>query len=115
MVDWTSALNGVLVGVAVGVCGKYFADKYTDRRREKEARCKAKRDFLLVKYQMPELIAEIRADLAKEDQFDVREFFLLPDSKVPLNAADPCFSYFAEQHGNRTKRSRSCRYGYHCH
>jgi hypothetical protein len=35
--DLISMLIGFLFGTATGAAGKYFADKYTDQRKEKEA------------------------------------------------------------------------------
>lgn len=98
-IDLTSLLIGFLSGAATVAVGTYFAYKYTDRRREKEASKQAKRDFLKIKAQMPDLISEIKKDLSNEKNKFIREFFVLPNKKVCLGGSQkPRFIYYAEEY-----------------
>jgi len=99
--DLTSTLIGFLVGTATGAAGTYFANKYTDRRREREAGKRAKKQFLAIKNQMAHLLAEMKADLAGEGGSHVREFFVLPNARVRLGGSEkPRFAYYEDQHEN---------------
>jgi len=55
--------------------------------------------FGKVQAAMPELIAEMKADLTKEGNELIREFFLVKKS-WSLNAANPCFVYYFDDHEN---------------
>lgn len=56
--------------------------------------------FQKVKAKMPELISEMRADLSKDDQEFVREFFLV-SKKWTMNYGETRrFTYFFEDHSN---------------
>ncbi len=99
--DLMSTAIAFLVGTATGAAGGYFASKYTDRRREQEAAKKAKKQFLAIKKQMPQLLAEMSTDLAGEGYADVREFFVLPNRKVCLGGSEKDrFIYYEEDHSN---------------
>ena len=63
-------------GVAIGALGQYFADRATDKRRSKETTRAAKATFESVRKQMPELIAEMKADLITPENVLLREFFV---------------------------------------
>lgn len=97
--DWTSAAIGFLLGTATGASGKYLADRFTDRRRKGESQRQLKKQFLNIKKQMPELIAEFKADLSEEDHKLIREFFVLHNRKNILGGSDkPRFVYYEEEH-----------------
>ena len=99
--DLTSSLIGFLVGAATGAVGTYFANKYTDRRREQEAGRHAKQQFLTIRKQMPQLLAEMKANLAGEGKGHVREFFVLPNERVRLGGSEkPRFVYYEDHHEN---------------
>lgn len=101
MVEWPSVIGGFLIGVATGACSSYFANKYTDRRREKEAARRAKQEFLKVREQMPALMGEMKADLSREGQEHIREIFVLDDRRIRLGGSKKeRFVYFAEDHGD---------------
>ena len=55
--------------------------------------------LLKVKSSMPELIVEIKEDLAKEGNEFIREFFIISKCWT-LNAIDRCFVYYFEDHEN---------------
>ena len=97
--DLASTLIGFLVGTATGAAGAYFANKYTDRRREQEADKRVKQQFLTIKRQMPQLLAEMKADLA--GNFHTREFFVLPNRREQLEGSEkPRFIYYEDEHDN---------------
>ena len=62
-----STILGFLVGAATGAAGTYFGNKYTDRRKEREGATRTKKQFLAANKQMPELMAEMKADLSTDD------------------------------------------------
>jgi hypothetical protein len=53
--------------------------------------------FQKVKSEMPGLIAEMRADLSREGDESVREFYLAKKT-WKVNWSDPCFAYYYEDH-----------------
>jgi hypothetical protein len=100
MESWGTLFVTFLLGVATGAGGNYLASKYTDKRREKEGAKRAKEVFGRVKSQMPELIAEMKADFSKEEDSAIREFVILPNERVLFNSRQPRFSYYADRHSN---------------
>jgi len=97
--DWMSSIIGFFLGTITGAAGKYFADQFTDRRRQYESSEQRTREFLSLKKQMPELITEIKTDLSKQDHRLTREFFVLEDRKVHLGGSEkPRLVYYEEDH-----------------
>ena len=95
----TSTITAFLIGVATGAAGQYFAEKYTDQRREKEAKLQRRKLFHSITEQMPALIGEMKADLSGDGHGLVREFFVLPSSNVMLGGTSkPRFTYFENEH-----------------
>ncbi len=96
-----SALCGFLLGTLSGVAGGYLANKYTDKRREKEAAYSEKNRFLAIKDHMPKLIAEIQRDFSDEAAANVREFFVLRNKKEIIGIITKRrFAYYENQHKN---------------
>ena len=96
-----STIIGFLVGAATGAAGTYFGNKYTDRRKEREGVTRTKKQFLAAKKQMPELMAEMKADLSTDDGQHVREFFVIQHRRIAMGRSErPRFSYFVEEHGD---------------
>jgi hypothetical protein len=89
-----------VIGVATGAAGNYFASKYTDRRRDSEKGTKAKHSFMNVKRQMPDLVSEMKMDFTKKGNSSIREFVVLPNSRVLFNSQQPRFAYFESDHEN---------------
>jgi hypothetical protein len=87
-----------LSGVAVGAGGTYFAEKYTDRRREGEARRRITSEFSRLRALMPKLFEEMRTDLKGDATGLVRELVLLPSKNVMFNSNRPRFAYFESEH-----------------
>jgi len=99
--DLMSSIMGFLLGTATGAAGKYYADKYTDIRIRAESAKARKRQFLSIKEQMPELIAEFKNDLSTEANRLLREFFVLPDHHVYLGGSEkPRLVYYEDGHEN---------------
>lgn len=97
--DWMSAAIGFLLGTATGASGKYLADRFTERRRKGELQRQLKRQFLNIKKQMPELIAEFKSDLSEEDHKLIREFFVLADRKhIIPGSKKPRLDYYEDEH-----------------
>jgi len=88
-----------LFGTITGATGAYFADKYTDQRRQKEKSSIESEQFCKIQGQMPELIKEMKADLGNPENKFVREFFLT-SKKWMLNAGGKCFVYYHEDHAD---------------
>lgn len=96
-----STIIGFLAGAATGAAGTYFGNKYTDRRKEREGTTRAKKQFLAAKKQMPELMAEMKADLSTDDGQHVREFFVLEKRSHRLGGSSkPRHVYYVEEHGD---------------
>ena len=97
----TSHLIAFILGAFTGAAGKYLADKYTDKRRNKERKTGIRKTFLNVAKKMPNLIKEIQEDLKKPEFTVIREFFVLPNNRVMFNSGvERCLFYFEEQHDN---------------
>lgn len=92
--DLISTLVGFLFGTATGAAGKYFADKYTDQRKEKETTSSERRSFDGLTKRMPDLIAEMKLDLVSDGNSLVREFVVLPNERVIFNSSEPRFVYY---------------------
>lgn len=96
-----SHLIAFLIGTFTGAAGKYLADKYTDKRRDKEKESGIRKTFISVADKMPELIKEIQEDLSKPDCMLIREIFILPNDRVGFNSGGERYLfYFEEQHEN---------------
>jgi hypothetical protein len=89
-----SGLIGFVIGTATGAAGKYFADKYTDQRKEKESEAKLRRRFGELKSLMPELFEELTANLSSANGALVREFIVLPNERVNFGHSKPRFTYY---------------------
>ena len=63
--DLLSHLMTFIGGVAVGACGKYFADYGTELRKDRKARKHTVTQFEKLERVMPGLIAAIKQDLAQ--------------------------------------------------
>ncbi len=89
--DVASTCIGFLIGTFTGAAGGYFANKYTDARRKKEAAKENANKFAQVAAQMPELLQEMRQDLTEHPS--VREFFVLLGGAVLGGTSSPSFQY----------------------
>lgn len=89
--DVLSVATGFLGGSIVGAAGGYGAALFTDRRRHKEAERQAKMAFLDTVKKLPDLMNEIKADLAREPS--VREFFVLSKGARLGGSSIPRFEY----------------------
>ena len=87
-----------LFGAAVGAAGKYFADKYTDERHEKEEKTKLNGKFLEASNLMPALIAQMRKDVKEDASGLVREFAVLNSKNVMFQHSKKRFDYYFADH-----------------
>jgi hypothetical protein len=106
MESWGIHFLTFLLGAAIGAAGNYLALKYKDRRRDSEESKKEKNTFKIITDQMPELIAEMKADFSRKENSLVREFFVLPHDKIPCNSEKPRFSYYENEHHNLKIKSK---------
>jgi hypothetical protein len=99
---WETTLTflvGFLTGTFTGAAGKYFADRFTDQRRNQEARRAASRRLAEVAALMPDLLTAIRADVVNHPT--VRLCVLLPTPGVAYNSGGQSFFAYAEtEHQN---------------
>lgn len=93
-----SHLGTFLGGAAVGAAGTYLGDRFTDTRRAKEQVAETKRSFKRLQEQMPDLLREIKTDLQTPGSSMIREFVLLPNSRIMFNHSKPRFQYFEKNH-----------------
>ena len=94
-----SHLVAFLVGALTGAAGQYLGDKYSDRRREKEAARRTLKSFRQIAAKMPALLREMRDDLLNDSTDTVREFFVLPNKRVSLGGSTKRrFTYFESEH-----------------
>lgn len=92
-------LIAFLIGIATGAAGQYFADKYSDRRRKKEAEKRTRQTFRDIADKMPALLKEMKDDLATDSMNLVREFFVLPSKGVSVGGSSKRrFTYFETEH-----------------
>lgn len=91
-----------LVGAITGAAGAYLADRFTDQRRRAESRSEAWRAFERVEQLMPELIKEMRADLAETPT--ARDFFVLSDERISINTSGQYLAYYEKAHSNMQEK-----------
>lgn len=99
-----SHLATFLGGTIVGAAGSYMADRFTDRRRKKEAISEAKQRFLAIQNLIPDLIAEIKADLGEPEKQLIREFVCLSNNRIIFNHDRPRFQYYETDHPDLTNK-----------
>jgi hypothetical protein len=93
-----SHLTAFLGGTAVGAAGTYLADRFTDRRRAKEAEDAAGAQFRRVLRQMPDLISELQKDLRGNSHLLLREFVILPNERINFNHGQPRINIYESKH-----------------
>lgn len=96
--DITSALIGFLVGTATGAAGQYFADKYTDQRREKRLAEEEARLWQDIEQRFPAVISEMREDFSAQENRHVRAFFVKKSTTILGSQSEPCFAYYTDKH-----------------
>lgn len=95
-----SHLVTFVVGTALGAAGQYMADRFTDQRRKGEAKREENRKFQGALKAMPELLAEMKKDITEHENEVVREFVLLPNTRVMFHSDRTRFAYFHSAHAN---------------
>jgi hypothetical protein len=101
-----------LLGTAVGAAGKYYADKYTDRRHRSEARKEEDKLFARLVREMPDLLEEMRGDVLSPVTSAWREFFVIPKGAV-LGSTGSAFFYVDDgENAFLSKTKTLAEYGY---
>jgi hypothetical protein len=93
-----SHMIAFLVGALTGATGSYLADRFTDQRRRQEKHRESNEAFGRIRATMPELIADIKNDLADPDNRTVREFFVAPSRSVTINSSQTRLIYYETDH-----------------
>ena len=96
--DIASVLTGFLVGAATGAAGQYFADKYTDQRREKKLAREQARLWQDIEQRFPAVIADMRSDFSPQENRHVRVFFVKESNTMLGFVSEPCFEYHTDKH-----------------
>jgi hypothetical protein len=98
MNDVASHALTFLLGTATGAAGKYFADKYTDRRRQQETAAATKSEFAKLFDLMPDLLGEMQIDLSEPSRATWRKFFVIPKGAQLWNP--PNSFYYEDDYTN---------------
>ena len=85
----------IIIGILIGVLGKYFADKFTDIRHKKEENCQDINLFNNLNKKLPDLFEEIKKDLIKN--INTRDFVIL-NKNLLYNTTKDTFAYYFEEH-----------------
>ena len=93
-----SHMIAFLAGALTGATGTYLADRFTDQRRRQEGHRESKQAFERIRAAMPELIADIKNDLADPENRTIREFFVAPSRNVTINSSQSRLIYFETDH-----------------
>lgn len=86
----------LVVGIVVGIAGKYFADFFTDRRHSYEESGKVRKQFSEAEALMPVLISEMREDVISDASGTKREFY--PYDGGAIHMPGNRFFYDPEKH-----------------
>ena len=103
--DVVSVGLGFLLGTATGAAGGYFATKYTDKRRVKDAASARESKFNQLWQRHQALLAEMKEDLEQPEHEFLREFFIL-DSKWSFNHDGQYLAYHLDKHPNLEQQVR---------
>ncbi|SRR6056297_498381 len=95
--DLLSLTIGFVVGTATGAAGRYFGEKYTDKRRGLEAREATDMAWQDLETRFPSIIGEMRDDVLDPEMSSVRHFFV-KTSRSLINASGPSFEYHTDVH-----------------
>lgn len=106
MFGWVTHLIAFLGGAAAGAIGRYFADKYTDRRRSVEAERDSLRQFSRTRALMPELLEEMRKDHGGAENRHVRLFVVLRHKSIAYRYPQKHFVYFEDEHDDLIEKAQ---------
>lgn len=96
--DVIALASGFLVGAATGAAGTYYADKYTDIRRDKKLAKEATLLWQDIERRFPNVIAEMRTDFSSADGRHVRAFFVKSSRSMIGLVSEPCHEYHTDKH-----------------
>jgi hypothetical protein len=96
--DIVSTLVGFLIGTATGAAGTYFADNYTDKRREQELSRVTSRIQRDTEQRFPNVATARRSDFSQSENRHIRAFFIKRSSASMGKASEPCFECHPDKH-----------------
>jgi hypothetical protein len=94
------------MGTAIGAAGTYFAEKYTDERRKNEQRREEDQNFAYLVSRMPDLLGEMREDLAEKTHAEWREFFIVRKG-TNFNTSPNSFFYEEDEANGFLSKTRT--------
>lgn len=86
-----------LVGAATGAAGNYFADKYTDTRREKKLAKEQAKLWQDIEARFPAVIADMRESFCSLEGKNVRAFFVKDSGTMIGFPSEPCFEFHTDK------------------
>lgn len=97
--DIFSLAVGFVVGGLTGATGTYFGNKYTDIRRANEEIKQSKIDWKDLCNRFPTILNEMREDVSKIENKDIRRFFVCKSTST-ISKSEPSFEYYTDVHSN---------------
>ena len=95
--DLLPLLVTFVAGAFTGAAGTYLGQKYTDKRRNNEAKSESDRQWEEICSRFPNVIDEMRKD-ARNEEFSVVRKFFVKSSKTTVNMSEPHLEYYTDVH-----------------
>ena len=93
-------------GLLIGIFGSFFANRLSDKAKDKDMRKAEMTRFRDAKNKMPDLIREMKSDLTGSSMETCREFFISPSKRAVFNPGRPTFLYHENEHDNLVSKVR---------
>lgn len=90
---------GFLIGTATGAAGTYYSEVFTEKRLEKKRAKDEKRVWADVQRRFPAIIAEMKEDVGRPENANVRDFYL-KSSGSTVSSTTPAFEYHTDKHAD---------------
>jgi hypothetical protein len=95
--DVLSVSISFLIGAATGAAGNYFADKYTDARRDKKLAKEQTKLWQDIEARFPAVIADMRESFCSAEGKNVRAFFVKSSNTTIALISEPCFEFHTDE------------------
>ncbi len=95
--DFISVGVGFLGGIFTGAAGTYFGNKYTDVRREKEAKKLEIKLWKELELKFPNIIQEMKDDFGRHGNQEIRKFFVKRKGSM-VHSSEPSLEYHTDVH-----------------